>query len=39
LVAEEDASDKLQTQPSMKEMLVKVSSVNEEIQLEVEDNI
>ncbi|KAK2400614.1 MATE efflux family protein [Trifolium repens] len=39
LVAEEDAADKLQSQPSIKEMLIKASSVNEEIQLEVQDNI
>ncbi|XP_061357935.1 protein DETOXIFICATION 42-like [Gastrolobium bilobum] len=37
LVAEEDAADKLQTQPSEKEMLIKVSPVNEEIKLEVEE--
>ncbi|WJX11206.1 Protein DETOXIFICATION 42 [Trifolium repens] len=40
LVAEEDAADKLQqTQPSIKEMLIKASSVNEEMQLEVVENI
>lgn len=39
LVAEEDAADKLQIQPSVKEMLIKSSSVNEEIKLEVEENI
>lgn len=39
LVAEEDATDMLQTQPPEKEMLIKVSSVDEERKLEVEDNI
>ncbi|PNX92143.1 MATE efflux family protein 1-like, partial [Trifolium pratense] len=39
LVAEEDAADKLHTQPSIKEMLIKGSSVIEDIQLEVEENI
>ncbi|GAU50926.1 hypothetical protein TSUD_411230, partial [Trifolium subterraneum] len=39
LVAEEDAAVKLQSEPSVKEMLIKASLVNEEIQLEVVENI
>ncbi|KAK7267311.1 hypothetical protein RIF29_19980 [Crotalaria pallida] len=39
LVAEEDAAEKLQTYQPEKEMLIKVSSVNEEIKLEVEEQI
>lgn len=38
LVAE-DAADKLQTQPSEKEMLINASSVDEEINLEAVENI
>ena len=39
LVAEEDAVEKLQTQPPEQEMLINVSSANEEIKLEVEEQI